>query len=37
MAQRAGALKNQHSFKTELDADVRKFMFPQNGRLVKNA
>ena len=36
-AQRAEALKNQHSFKTELDADARKFMFPQNERLVKSA
>ena len=35
-AQRAEALKSQHSFKTELDADARKFMFPQNERLVKD-
>jgi GST-like protein len=35
-AQRAEALKSQHSFKTELDAEARKFMFPQNERLVKD-
>jgi GST-like protein len=32
-AQRAEALKNQHVFKTELDAEARKFLFPQNERL----
>ncbi len=36
-AQRAEALKSRHSFKAELDADARKFMFPQNERLEKNA
>ena len=36
-AQRAEALKNRHSFKTELDADARKFMFPQNERLTKSS
>ena len=35
-AQRAEALKTQHSFKTEMDAEARKFMFPQNERLAKN-
>jgi len=35
-AQRAEALKTQHSFKTEMDAQARKFMFPQNERLEKN-
>ena len=35
-AQRAEALKTQHSFKTEMDAQARKFMFPQNERLAKN-
>ena len=28
-AQRAEALKTQHSYKTEMDADARKAMFPQ--------
>jgi len=32
-AQRAEALKTKHAFKTELDADARKFMFPANERL----
>ena len=35
-AQRAEALKSRHVFKAELDADARKFLFPQNERL-KNA
>jgi GST-like protein len=35
-SQRAEALKTRHSFKTEMDADARKFMFPQNERLAKN-
>jgi GST-like protein len=35
-AQRAEALRAQHSFKTELDADARRFMFPANERLKKN-
>lgn len=34
-SQRAEALKTQHSFKTEMDADARRFMFPQNERLAK--
>lgn len=34
-AQRAEALKTRHTFKTELDADARRFMFPQNERLAK--
>ena len=29
-AQRASALKERHKFKTELDDDARRFMFPQN-------
>ena len=33
-AQRAEALKSRHSFKTELDAEARKFMFPLNERLA---
>lgn len=32
-AQRAEALKTQHQFKTEMDDDARKAMFPQNERL----
>ena len=32
-AQRAEALKAQHSFKTEMDAEARQAMFPQNARL----
>jgi GSH-dependent disulfide-bond oxidoreductase len=32
-AQRAEAIKAQHSFKTELDEAARKFLFPQNARL----
>jgi GST-like protein len=34
-AQRAEALKSRHVFKTELDAEARKFLFPQNERLTK--
>jgi GST-like protein len=34
-AQRAEALKTRHAFKTELDEQARKFMFPQNERLKK--
>ena len=34
-AQRAEALKARHQFKTELDAEARRFMFPQNERLAK--
>ena len=32
-AQRAEALKSRHAFKTELDGEARKFLFPQNERL----
>lgn len=32
-AQKAEALKTRHQFKTELDAEARKFMFPANERL----
>jgi len=32
-AQRAEGLKAKHAFKTELDDEARKFMFPQNERL----
>ena len=32
-AQRAEALKTRYTFKTEMDADAKKFMFPQNERL----
>ncbi|MOA69941.1 hypothetical protein D3C78_1984510 [compost metagenome] len=28
-AQRAEALKSQHNYKTEMDAEARKVMFPQ--------
>lgn len=34
-AQRAEALKTRHAFKTEMDEQARKFMFPQNERLKK--
>ncbi len=34
-AQRAEALKTKHSFKTEMDEDTRKAMFPQNARLAE--
>jgi len=27
---RANALKDKHAFKTEMDAEARKFFFPQN-------
>ncbi len=33
-AQRAEALKAQHTFKTEVDEDARKMLFPQNARLA---
>jgi GST-like protein len=33
-AQRAEALKAQHTFKAEMDADARKVLFPQNARLA---
>ena len=32
-AQRAEALKTRHAFKTEMDDDARRAMFPQNARL----
>jgi GST-like protein len=32
-AQRAAALKDRHAFKTELDDEARRAMFPQNLRL----
>ena len=33
-AQRAEALKTKHTFKTEMDDDARRNMFPQNARLA---
>ncbi|MDQ6628711.1 MAG: glutathione binding-like protein, partial [Pseudomonadota bacterium] len=33
-AQRAEALKTRHAFKTEMDDDARRNMFPQNARLA---
>lgn len=33
-AQRAEALKSRHVFKAELDAEARKFLYPQNERLT---
>jgi GST-like protein len=33
-AQRAEALKTQHAYKSEMDDDARKAMFPQNARLA---
>ncbi len=33
-AQRAEALKAKHSFKTEMDDEAKKAMFPQNARLA---
>jgi GSH-dependent disulfide-bond oxidoreductase len=33
-AQRAEALKARHTFKTEVDDDARKMLFPQNARLA---
>ncbi len=32
-AQRAEALKTRHTFKTEMDDEAKKSMFPQNERL----
>ena len=32
-AQRAAALQDQHTFKTEMDDAARRAMFPQNERL----
>ena len=34
-AQRAEAFKTKYTFKTEMDADAKKFMIPQNERLNK--
>jgi GSH-dependent disulfide-bond oxidoreductase len=34
-AQRAAALKDRHAFKTEMDEESRRAMFPQNERLKK--
>ncbi|CAM5764183.1 glutathione S-transferase family protein [Bosea minatitlanensis] len=34
-AQRAMALKDRFAFKTEVDADARKFLFPQNAHLAR--
>ena len=36
-AQRAEAIKTQHVFKTEVDDDARKNLFPQNARLSKKS
>jgi GST-like protein len=33
-AQRAEALKDRFTFKTEMDEDAKKQMFPQNARLA---
>ena len=32
-AQRANALKDRHAFKTEMDEEARRHMFPQNAAL----
>ena len=32
--ERANALKDKHAFKTELDDEARRHMFPQNARLA---
>jgi hypothetical protein len=34
-AQRAAALKDRHAFKTEMDDEARRAMFPQNERLKR--
>lgn len=34
-AQRAEVFKTKYTFKTEMDADAKKFMFPQNERLTQ--
>lgn len=36
-AQRAEALKTRHAFKTEVDEEARKILFPQNARLAAQA
>jgi GST-like protein len=33
-AQRAEALKEKHAFKTDMDDDAKRHMFPQNARLA---
>ncbi len=33
-AERANALKDRHAFKTEMDEDARRHMFPQNASLA---
>jgi GST-like protein len=33
-AQRAEALKSRHAFKSEMDDDARRALFPQNERLA---
>ncbi|MES2483728.1 MAG: glutathione S-transferase N-terminal domain-containing protein [Pseudomonadota bacterium] len=35
-AQRVEALRKRHAFKTEMDEQARKFMYPQNERLAKH-
>lgn len=36
-AQRAEALKDRQSYKTDFDADALKVLFPQNARLAQSA
>ncbi|MCB2028006.1 MAG: glutathione S-transferase family protein, partial [Rhodoferax sp.] len=36
-AQRAEALKTRHTFKTEVDEEALRSLFPQNERLAKTA
>ena len=36
-AQRAAAIKDRHAFKTEMDEEAQRAMFPQNERLKKGA
>ena len=33
-AERANALRDRHAFKTEMDDEARRHMFPQNVRLA---
>ena len=35
-AQRAAAIKDRHAFKTEMDEEAQRAMFPQNERLKKD-
>jgi len=35
-AQRAEAIKSRHQFKTEVDAETRRYLYPQNERLKKD-